>query len=74
MTTEPTTPKQKRGFALLTPEQRKIIASKGGRSVPAALRTFSTSKSKAVEAGRKGGAGRAKALWVAKAHLLKTEG
>ena len=46
----------KRGFAGMTPERRKEIASKGGKSVPANKRSFSINKDLAIKAGRKGGA------------------
>lgn len=48
-------PKQKRGFACMTPERRKEIAAKGGAGVPAEKRSFSKSKDLASNAGRKGG-------------------
>ena len=44
-----------RGFAAMTIEQRRAIASLGGRSVPAEKRSFSQNKELAAEAGRKGG-------------------
>lgn len=44
-----------RGFAALTPEERRRRASLGGRSVPPDLRSFSRSRDLASEAGRKGG-------------------
>jgi uncharacterized protein len=47
--------KQLRGFALLTPERRKEIARKGGKSIPAHKRSFSTNPALAAKAGRKGG-------------------
>jgi general stress protein YciG len=46
----------KRGLAAMTPERRKEIASKGGKSVPANKRAFSVNKDLAIKAGRKGGA------------------
>lgn len=49
------TPKQMRGFALHSPEKRREIAAKGGRSVPAASRAFSTIPGLAAKAGKKGG-------------------
>jgi len=52
---EKMTSKRRRGFAAMDPERRKEIASKGGRSVPASKRAFSTSRDLAAEAGRKGG-------------------
>lgn len=48
--------KSPRGFALLSPERRAQISSKGGKSVPAEKRTYSIDKSKASESGKIGGA------------------
>ena len=45
----------KRGFAAMTPEKRREIARKGGKSVPASKRAFSVNKDLAVKAGRKSG-------------------
>ncbi len=45
----------KRGFASLSMERRREIASKGGRSVPAEKRSFSQDRDLASSAGRKGG-------------------
>jgi general stress protein YciG len=45
----------KRGFASISVEKRREIASKGGRSVPAEKRSFSQNRNLATEAGRKGG-------------------
>ncbi len=39
----------------LTPERRREISSKGGKSIPAAKRSFSQNRELAREAGRKGG-------------------
>ncbi len=50
----PKTP-ARRGFAAMSPEQRRFIASKGGRSVPADRRSFSQDRQLAARAGRKGG-------------------
>lgn len=47
--------KGKRGFASMTPEKRREIASKGGKSVPAEKRSFSQDPALASKAGRKGG-------------------
>lgn len=47
--------KTKRGFASMTPERRREIASKGGRSVDPSKRSFSKDKSLAARAGSKGG-------------------
>lgn len=44
-----------RGFALLSPEERKKIAAKGGGNVAAEKRSFSQNRELAAEAGRKGG-------------------
>lgn len=49
------TPKQRRGFACLTPERRREISAKGGASVPASKRSFAKDTSLASTAGRKGG-------------------
>lgn len=49
------TKKSKRGFASLSPEKRREIASKGGKSVPAERRSFALYPELAAEAGRKGG-------------------
>ena len=46
----------KRGFAGMTPERRREIAAKGGKSVPANKRAFAANKDLAIKAGRKGGA------------------
>jgi general stress protein YciG len=48
-------PKQRRGFAAMTPERRREIAAIGGASVPADKRSFSKNLLLATEAGRKGG-------------------
>ena len=48
-------PPARRGFAAMSPEQRRFIASKGGRSVPADRRSFSQDRQLAARAGRKGG-------------------
>ena len=45
----------RRGFASMSPERRKEIASKGGKSVNPANRAFAQNKELAREAGRKGG-------------------
>jgi uncharacterized protein len=44
-----------RGFASMSREKQREIASKGGRSVPAEKRSFSQNRDLAAEAGRKGG-------------------
>lgn len=48
-------PRPPRGFAAMTPEQRIEIARKGGQSVPAEKRSFSTNPELAAKAGRIGG-------------------
>lgn len=50
-----TKPKQRRGFAAMSPEKRHEIARKGGASVPAEKRSFTKNKLLAAAAGRKGG-------------------
>ncbi len=44
-----------RGFARLSPEQRKAVAAKGGASIPPEKRSFSANRNLAKEAGRVGG-------------------
>ncbi len=44
-----------KGFAALSPERRRAIARKGGRSVEPQERSFSKNRLLASEAGRKGG-------------------
>lgn len=44
-----------RGFASLSPNKRREIASKGGLSVPPEKRSFSQDRELASEAGRRGG-------------------
>lgn len=44
----------KRGFAAMTPERRREIASLGGQAVPAEKRAFSDRKLAKI-AGRRGG-------------------
>jgi general stress protein YciG len=53
---EPKT-KSKRGFASMSPERQREIASKGGKSVPNEKRSFSQNPDLASAAGRKGGKG-----------------
>ena len=48
-------PKGKQGFASMSPERRREIASMGGKSIPDANRAFSKQRDLAREAGRKGG-------------------
>jgi len=53
--TTTTTGKARRGFACMTLEQRREIASKGGKAVPADRRSFSQNRELASAAGQKGG-------------------
>lgn len=48
-------PKLRRGFAAMTPEQRRAIASKGGKSAHAKGVAHHWTRETAVAAGRKGG-------------------
>lgn len=48
-------PTGKRGFASMTPEKRKEIATKGGKSVPKEKRAYSVNRDLAAKAGSKGG-------------------
>ncbi len=48
-------PRSKRGFASISPERRREIASMGGKSIPAQNRAFARQRELAAEAGRKGG-------------------
>jgi hypothetical protein len=50
------TPKKKRGFATLSPEQHREIASRGGKSAHAAGTAHRWDSDAAREAGKKGGA------------------
>ncbi len=45
----------RRGFASMSPEKQREIASKGGKSVPSEKRSFSQNRDLASAAGRKGG-------------------
>jgi len=45
----------KRGFASMTPEKRREIAIKGGKSVPKEKRAYSVNRDLAAKAGAKGG-------------------
>ena len=56
--TKPTTGRP-RGFAAMSLEQRRAIASKGGASVTPEQRTFSRDAELARAAGQKGGRNRA---------------
>jgi len=44
-----------RGFASMDREKQRVIARKGGESVPNEKRSFSQNRRLAAEAGRKGG-------------------
>lgn len=44
----------RRGFAAMSPEKRREIASQGGKTVPAKKRSFSQNRDLAAKAGRKG--------------------
>jgi uncharacterized protein len=48
-------PKRARGFAVMSPERRREIASLGGKAVPAHERSFSKDRVLAATAGRAGG-------------------
>ncbi len=50
--------KAKRGFASLTPERQRAIASKGGRAAHAKGTAHEWTREQAREAGRKGGLAR----------------
>lgn len=50
-----TVKKKLRGFAAMTPAQRRAIASKGGKAVPPEKRTFAKNPALAAAAGRIGG-------------------
>lgn len=52
---ETETKKSRRGFASIDPERQRAIASKGGKSVDPAKRSFSRSRELAASAGTKGG-------------------
>lgn len=47
--------KSRRGFASMTPERRKEIASMGGKSVAPANRAFTKNRDLARSAGKQGG-------------------
>lgn len=47
--------KKLRGFAGMTPERRREISAKGGRSIPDEKRSFSKDRELAKRAGAKGG-------------------
>jgi general stress protein YciG len=52
-------PKARRGFAAMTPEKQREIASMGGRSVPPDKRTFASDSMLARDSGRLGGLAKA---------------
>lgn len=52
---EDVTPKQRRGFACMSPERRREIAARGGASVAAANRSFAKDRDLAARAGADGG-------------------
>lgn len=45
----------KQGFASMSPEKQREIASSGGKAVDPSKRSFSTDRELAARAGRKGG-------------------
>jgi general stress protein YciG len=47
--------KMRKGFAVMTPEQRRVIASKGGKALAPEQRSFSKDRSLASAAGKVGG-------------------
>ena len=55
MEIEMTQPKQKRGFAVMDPEKRREIASRGGRRAHAEGKAHQFTKAEAAIAGAKGG-------------------
>lgn len=50
-----TSTKQRKGFAVLSLEERRRIASMGGKAVRPENRAYSKNRELAAEAGRKGG-------------------
>jgi hypothetical protein len=48
-------PRKPQGFAAISPERRREIASMGGKALPPEKRSFSTDRDLAKAAGRKGG-------------------
>lgn len=48
-------PKKLRGFAAMSPERRRELASRGGKATPPEKRAFSRSPALAQSAGTKGG-------------------
>lgn len=58
--TEPPKPKARRGFAAMSPEKQKEIASAGGKAAHAQGTAHRWTSEQAKEAGRKGGEARAR--------------
>lgn len=48
-------PKQRRGFAVMSPERRREYAARGGAAVKPENRAFSQNRELAVKAGQMGG-------------------
>jgi uncharacterized protein len=55
MTANENAPKGRQGFASMTPERRREIASKGGKAAHAQGKAHTWTAEQAKEAGRKGG-------------------
>lgn len=55
MTCSSETPKARRGFAVMTPEQRRAIASRGGRAAHEKGTAHTWTSEEARAAGKKGG-------------------
>jgi uncharacterized protein len=55
MTQQESSRRSTRGFASMSPERQRQIASMGGKAVPGDKRSFARNKSLASDAGRKGG-------------------
>jgi general stress protein YciG len=55
MDTNKQKPKPKRGFAAMSADRLREIASKGGKAVPSDRRSFSQDRELAASAGRTGG-------------------
>jgi general stress protein YciG len=53
--TKPVSNKSSRGFASMSKDKQREIASMGGKSVPNERRSFSQDRKLAADAGRKGG-------------------
>lgn len=56
-------PPSTRGFASLTPDQRRAVAAKGGKAVPPEKRSFSVNSALAAAAGKKGGSVLKRRAW-----------